>query len=43
MPDSIGYDAGKKRLLVGQGYVENVEPGVWLYEVSGKQVLLAVV
>lgn len=40
MPDSIGYDASKKRLLVGQGYVENVEPGVWLYEVSGKQVLL---
>jgi hypothetical protein len=40
MPDSIGYDAGKKRLLVGQGYVENVEPGVWLYEVSGKQILL---
>jgi hypothetical protein len=40
MPDLIGYDASKKRLLVGQGYVENVEPGVWLYEVSGKQVLL---
>src|SRR6266478_6499172 len=40
MPDSIGYDASKKRLLVGQGYVENVEPGMWLYEVSGKQVLV---
>ena len=40
MPDTIGYDAGKKRLLVGHGYVENVEPGVWHYEVSGKQVLL---
>jgi hypothetical protein len=40
MPDSINYDASKKRLLVGQGYVENVESGVWLYEVSGKQVLL---
>jgi hypothetical protein len=40
MPDSINYDASKKRLLVGQGYVENVEPKVWLYEVSGKQVLL---
>lgn len=40
MPDSINYDASKKRLLVGRGYVENVEPGVWLYEVSGKQVLL---
>ena len=40
MPDLIGYDASKKRLLVGQGYVENVDPAVWLYEVSGKQVLL---
>jgi Type ISP C-terminal specificity domain/N-6 DNA Methylase len=40
MPDSINYDASKKRLLVGQGYVENVEPEMWLYEVSGKQVLL---
>jgi hypothetical protein len=40
MPDSIDYDASKKRLLLGQGYVENVEPTTWLYEVSGKQVLL---
>jgi hypothetical protein len=40
MPDSINYDASKRRLLLGRGYVENVEPGVWLYEVSGKQVLL---
>jgi hypothetical protein len=39
MPDSIDYDAGKKRLLVGQGYLENVEPGIWSYEVSAKQVL----
>ena len=40
MPDNISYDAGKKRLLIGQGYVEHVEPGVWNYEVSGKHVLL---
>ncbi len=40
MPDSIGYDASRRRLLVGAGYVESVEPGVWQYEVSGKQVLL---
>ncbi len=40
MPDTINYDANKKRLLIGKGYVENVEPGVWNYEVSGKQVLL---
>ncbi len=39
MPDSIAYDADRKRLLVGTGYVENVEPAVWNYEVSGKQVL----
>lgn len=40
MPDTINYDATKKRLLIGTGYVENVEPAVWSYEVSGKQVLL---
>jgi hypothetical protein len=26
MPDTIAYDAKKKRLLIGQGYVEHVEP-----------------
>jgi hypothetical protein len=40
MPDSLNYDASKKRLLVGAGYVDNVEPAVWSYEVSGKKVLL---
>ncbi len=40
MPNSIDYDATTKRLLIGKGYVENVEPAVWHYEVSGKQVLL---
>ena len=39
MPDEITYDASKKRLLVGGGYIENVSPQVWHYEVSGKQVL----
>jgi hypothetical protein len=39
MPDSIDYDAARKRLLVGRGYVEKVEPAVWNYEVSGKHVL----
>jgi hypothetical protein len=37
--DTIHYDATKQRLLVGTGYVENVPPAVWSYEVSGKQVL----
>jgi hypothetical protein len=40
MPDTINYDASKKRLLIGQGYIEHVEPAMWNYEVSGKQVLL---
>src|SRR5207248_10158072 len=40
MPDTINYDAEKERLLIGQGYIENVEPGMWNYEVSGKQVVL---
>ncbi|MEK6372788.1 MAG: type ISP restriction/modification enzyme [Acidobacteriota bacterium] len=40
MPDEIDYDAATKRLLIGTGFVENVEPAVWRYEVSGKQVLL---
>jgi hypothetical protein len=39
MPDSIEYDAVARRLLVGTGYVENVPPEVWRYEVSGKHVL----
>ena len=40
MPDTIAYDAGKHRLLVGTGFVDNVLPPVWEYEVSGKQVLV---
>jgi predicted helicase len=40
MPDTIGYDAAKQRLLVGHGFIDNVPPAVWQYEVSGKQVLL---
>ncbi len=39
MPSSIDYDAGKHRLLIGQGFVENVTPAMWAYEVSGKHVL----
>lgn len=38
--DSLGYDAAKQRLLVGSGFVDNVPPAVWKYEVSGKQVLV---
>jgi len=39
MPDTVGYDPSTRRLLIGSGYVENVAPAVWHYEVSGKQVL----
>ncbi|WP_374131932.1 type ISP restriction/modification enzyme [Sphingomonas sp. 28-62-20] len=38
-PDSLDYDAAKQRLLVGTGYIDNVSPAVWVYEVSGKNVL----
>lgn len=40
MPDNISYDDATKRLLVGDGYVDNVERAVWDYAVSGKQILL---
>ena len=40
MPDSLNYDVNKQRLLIGGGYIENVPPAVWHYEVSGKQVLV---
>jgi hypothetical protein len=39
MPDEIGYDESRHRLLVGSGFVEKVPPAVWRYEVSGKRVL----
>lgn len=39
MPNDIDYDATNRRLLVGTGFIDNVPPAVWNYEVSGKQVL----
>ena len=33
------YEAEKRRLHVGKGYVDDVSPAMWNYEVSGKQVL----
>lgn len=39
MPDALGYDPGRHRLLVGEGFVENVTPEMWTYEVSGMRVL----
>jgi hypothetical protein len=39
MPDDIDYDPAKQRLMVGSGFIDNVPPAVWQYEVSGKRVL----
>ena len=38
--NAIDYDEHTQRLLIGTGYVENVPPAVWCYEVSGKRVLV---
>ncbi len=38
-PDRISYDANLCRLEIGEGFVDNVPPSVWTYEVSGMQVL----
>jgi hypothetical protein len=38
-PNSIDYDATKQRLKVGAGFIDNVPPAVWAYEISGKPVL----
>ena len=39
LPDTMDYDAGTRRLRIGTGWVENVTPAMWAYEVSGKHVL----
>jgi hypothetical protein len=38
-PDTIEYDAAECRLNIGTGFIDNVPPAVWAYEVSGKNVL----
>ncbi|HEU4938096.1 MAG TPA: type ISP restriction/modification enzyme, partial [Vicinamibacterales bacterium] len=35
----ISYDSETKRLRVGVGFVEKVTPGMWEYQIDGKQVL----
>jgi hypothetical protein len=37
--DSLDYDPSTQRLHVGAGYVENVTPAMWDYEVSGLRVI----
>jgi hypothetical protein len=39
LPDTMDYDPATRRLKIGKGYVENVTPEMWAYEVSGKRVL----
>ncbi|MDN5780524.1 MAG: N-6 DNA methylase [Luteimonas sp.] len=40
LPEELSYDTEKQRLHIGQGYVDNVSPAVWAYEVDRKQVIL---
>ncbi len=35
----MDYDAAKRRLVIGKGFVDNVTPAMRNYEVSGKTVL----
>lgn len=39
MPDEIEYHEPKRRLMIGRGFIDNVPPAVWHYEVSGKRIL----
>ncbi len=39
MPHELEYDPAARRLKIGKGFIANVAPEVWAYEVSGKRVL----
>ena len=39
LPETMSYDAAKRRLAIGKGFVENVAPAMRNYEISGKNVL----
>ncbi|MBV9246524.1 MAG: N-6 DNA methylase, partial [Methylobacteriaceae bacterium] len=39
MPHELDYEASLRRLMIGTGFIANVAPKVWAYEVSGKNVL----
>lgn len=39
LPDTMDYDASVGRLRIGRGFIDNVTPEMWAYEVSGKNVL----
>ncbi len=39
LPETMNYDAAKRRLVIGKGFVENVTPAMRNYQISGKTVL----
>lgn len=39
MPDEIRFEPSERRLYVGSGHIDNVDPAVWNYEISGKRVI----
>jgi hypothetical protein len=39
LPDTMDYDPAARRLKIGKGFIENVTPQMWAYEVSGMNVL----
>jgi hypothetical protein len=39
LPNTMDYDPAARRLKIGKGYVQNVTPEMWTYEVSGMNVL----
>jgi hypothetical protein len=39
LPETMDYDPAMRRLKIGKGYIENVTPEMWTYEVSGMNVL----
>ncbi|TVR83606.1 MAG: DNA methyltransferase [Rhodospirillales bacterium] len=40
MPNAVDYDAARQRLIIGEGFIDNVPKAVWAYQVSGKPVLV---
>jgi hypothetical protein len=39
LPEEMDYDPATRRLTIGKGFIDNVAPEVFAYEVSGKQIL----
>ena len=39
LPETMDYDAAKRRLIIGKGFIENVTPAMRKYEISGKNLL----